>query len=297
MKIDPFVLSALREELEDRGIKPNKRLGQNFLIDRNVALNIVRISEVGSDDTVVEIGCGAGALTSIVLTNAGFLLGYEVDRKLCEFLFWNFADYPRTAFLHKDFTEADVPTDLGRFGQSPPVKIISNLPYYISSQVITKLAMECYWESCTLMVQKEVAERLMARPCTRVYGSLTVLLQYCCKVEQAAVVSPSVFYPKPEVFSAVLRIFPRKLEADVTPAELSRVVRGAFGQRRKSIWNSLSGTLGIDKDTVYSILASIGIQAERRAESLSLEEFVNLARAFRYIPSRQGGFQAGNGGK
>ncbi len=294
MKIDPFVFSALREEFESRGIRPNQRLGQNFLIDRNVALSIVRISDIGCGDTVVEIGCGAGALTSIVMKEAGFLLGYEVDRKLYEFLCWNFAEYPTTAFLHKDFTEADVLNDLGQFGQSPPVKIISNLPYYITSQVITRLVMESYWESCTLMVQKEVADRLVARPNTRAYGSLSVLVQYCCKVEQAAVVSPRVFYPKPEVLSAVLRLVPRKREPDVSPAELSRILRGAFGQRRKSISNSLSGTLGVDKEIVCSILASTDIQAERRAESLSLDEFVQLTRAFRCC---LGGFQTKNGGK
>lgn len=285
----PTSLRAIKTTLAREGLAPRKSLGQNFLYDANIPNKIVAAGAVEKTDLVLEIGPGLGVLTSILIEQAGMVVAVEYDRGLFRILQENLATVPNLRLINQDFLQVDLPSLLEPFRKDFPVfKVIANLPYYITTPVLFKLIESGpRWGVMVFLVQKEVAERLCAGPGSDEYGAVTVMLNYYGTVEKVAVVPRTVFYPVPQVDSAAIRITPHPGTAELYPG-LHRVVQAAFGQRRKTILNALfaGGILlgNTDKLGLAARLRDLGIDPERRGETLTLEEFLKIARIARVAP-------------
>jgi 16S rRNA (adenine1518-N6/adenine1519-N6)-dimethyltransferase len=262
-------------------IHPRKSMGQHFLADPNVATMIVRRSEFGSNDTVLEIGAGLGALTVPLSGGVNHLLAVESDRKLATLLRNEIlaAGVSNVTVIEKDILRCDI-NNLAK-ASDRPLKVAGNLPYHISSQVLIHLIN--FRESidrAVLMFQKEVAERLLAEPGTKAYGRLSVLIQYCAKVYPIAHVGASSFYPRPKIDSTVVGV--EFFDSAPFPATdesfFSGIIRAAFGKRRKMLKNALvNSDLGLEERRVLAAFDLANIDPRRRAETLSVQEFVTLA--------------------
>ena len=270
-----------RDLLHDSGLAPHKRLGQNFLVDANIPRRIAAAVDLGPDERVLEVGVGLGALTRPLAEAAGEVIGIEADSGLIR-LHEERRDLPdNVRLIHADILK----TDLASF--RPPgghLKIAANLPYAISTPFLFRLIEQRdALETAVLMLQKELAERLCAAPRTKEYGAPTVLLAACADVETLFDVGPAAFHPRPRVDSRVIRLrfFPEPARlAELGPFDrplFTRVVRAAFSQRRKTLANALSGLVP-DKAALLGPLERAGIAAERRAETLTLAEYVGLTR-------------------
>jgi 16S rRNA (adenine1518-N6/adenine1519-N6)-dimethyltransferase len=263
------------------GFRPRKRFGQNFLVDRNVLNKILDAADIHEGDVVLEVGPGAGTLTLALTQRGAKVIAVEVDRDLVAILS---EVTPNAEIINADILGLNLPQFLrDHFGESK-VKVLGNLPYYITSPIISELLLaRSQVERIVLMVQKEVAVRLGARPGTKDFGSMSVFVQYYSEVEIIAHVSRNVFLPPPDVSSAIVRLTPRERPpVDVPSDELFfDVVHCAFGQRRKTLLNSLSDcqALGLTKEQVSQVLHAARIEPSRRPETLSLEEFASIARA------------------
>ncbi|MBI2843042.1 MAG: 16S rRNA (adenine(1518)-N(6)/adenine(1519)-N(6))-dimethyltransferase RsmA [Armatimonadetes bacterium] len=276
--------SEVKRLLERYVLRPKKRLGQNFLIDRNVLRKIIEAAELDAGSVVLEIGPGLGTVTQEAASLAAQVVAVEADRDLIPVLSETVGRCENVEIVNADFLQLDLPSFLtSRFGEKKCI-VVGNLPYYITSPLITKLieARE-HIERMVLMVQQEVAERLAAEPATEGYGSLTVFVQYYCQVRIVARVKRTVFYPAPEVDSSIVRLDIRESPAAAVQDEalFFNIVRSAFGQRRKTLLKSLSGspTLGWNRETAGAVLARAGIDPVRRGETLSIDEFAAIARA------------------
>ena len=263
---------------------PKKRFGQNFLVDRNVLHKILDAADIHEGDAVLEIGPGAGAVTLALAERGTRVVAVEIDRGMVDILAEVVGQSPNVEVVNADVLSLEMPAFIAeRFGDRR-IKVIGNLPYYITSPIITQLlgARERI-ERIVLMVQKEVAERIRAHPGTKEYGSMSVYVQYHAEAEIVAHVSRNVFMPPPDVASAILRLTPRAEPPVDVPSEqvFFDVVHCAFGQRRKTLLNSLSDcpALGFSKEQVALVLHDAGIAPSRRAETLSLEEFARIARS------------------
>lgn len=268
----------IREILKEKNLAPRKSLGQNFLIDGNVLLKIVEAGAINPGNLVLEIGPGLGALTGFLLERAGKVVAVEYDRGLFSILKEHFKDADRLKLINQDIMEADLFELLKGF--EGELKVIANLPYYITTPVIFKLVESGIdWERMVFLVQKEVAQRISARPGTKEYGAITVMLNFYGKVEKVGNVPRTVFYPEPEVDSAIVGINPyRTLEVRTLYPWLSKIVQAVFQQRRKTILNALASTdLFQSKDELSKFLGSKGIDPNRRGETLSVAEFQSLA--------------------
>ncbi len=276
--------STIKEIRDKYGFQFSKSLGQNFIADRNILNKIVEGAQVGPEDLAIEIGPGIGALTAELAQAAGWVAAIEIDSRLMPILNGNLKDYNNIELINRDILKTDMDELIcqcrraGRFTGS--VRIIGNLPYYITTPIIMKiLESEVKADSITVMMQKEVADRIEASPGSKTYGAISVAVQYYCTVSRVASVSRGCFVPPPNVDSAVLNLKIRKDK----PAEVKDrkiffdCIKAAFGQRRKTLLNSLSGAGGINKDDVKEILDAAGIDPGRRAETLSVEEFARIA--------------------
>lgn len=262
-------------------IHPRKSMGQHFLADPNVATMIVRRSEFGSNDTVLEIGAGLGALTVPLSGRVNHLLAVESDRKLATLLRNEIlaAGVSNVTIIEKDILRCDINNMVN--ASDTPLKVAGNLPYHISSQILIHLIN--FRESidrAVLMFQKEVAERLLAKPGTKTYGRLSVLIQYCAKVYPIAHVGASSFYPRPKIDSTVVGV--EFFDSAPFPATdevfFSGIIRAAFGKRRKMLKNALvNSDLGLEERRVLAAFDLANIDPRRRAETLSVQEFVTLA--------------------
>jgi 16S rRNA (adenine1518-N6/adenine1519-N6)-dimethyltransferase len=278
-----YAPSAVRELCERYGIRAAKRLGQNFLVDKNVVDRIIEGADIGEDDCVLEVGPGMGVLTAAVAKKARRVVAVETDRRLIPLLAETLADCDNVRVVHGDILRVGLrdllspeETSRGR------LKIIGNLPYYITSPIIMRFLEEGPpAESLTFMLQKEVAERIGARAGEKAYGALTVAVRYRCETHLVMQVSRDVFMPKPLVDSAVLRFDIRREKAVAPQSEAMffAVVRAGFGLRRKTLLNALTGLGGCDKAEVGRALDTAGIDAARRAETLELHEFAAVADA------------------
>lgn len=269
-----------RTLLERLGLKPQKSLGQHFLTQPQQARRIVAALDLTPEDVVVEVGPGLGALTSLLAEQAGRLVALELDRRLAEFLQQEFKNQPRVLILCQDVLTYDLRALAREVGR--PLKVVGNLPYQITSPLLFKLAADkAAIERAVLMMQQEVARRLMAAPGGKDYGILSVLLQYHFAIESLFTLGPGNFYPPPQVTSTVVRLRPRHFQpAAADPELLRRLVRLAFGQRRKTLHNSLgagAAGLGLSPAQVPELLQAVGIEPQRRAETVSVAEFVALA--------------------
>ena len=265
------------------GFRPRKRFGQNFLVDRNVLNKILDAAEISEGDPVLEVGPGAGTLTQALAERGAKVVAVEVDRDLVAILS-EVLEGSNAEVINADILSLNLPQFLQDHFGSMKVKVLGNLPYYITSPIIGDLLMaRSQVERIVLMAQKEVAERLKASPGTKDFGSMSVFVQYYAEVEVIAHVSRNVFLPPPDVSSAIVRLTPRERPPVEVPSDelFFDVVHCAFGQRRKTLLNSLSDcqALGLTKEQVSQVLQKAHIEPSRRAETLSLEEFAAIAQA------------------
>lgn len=273
---EPSTIRAIREEF---GFKFSKSLGQNFLTDKNIIDKIVDGAQIGPEDTVIEIGPGIGVITSEAAGQAKKVIAIEIDKTLIPILDKTLAEHDNIKIVNEDVLKLDINKLIEEEG-AQGVKIMGNLPYYITTPIIMKiLEEEVKADSITIMMQKEVADRIKAIPGSKIYGALSVAVQYYCTVEKVADVPRSVFVPQPNVDSVVLRLNIR----DEKPVEvLDRklffdCVKAGFGQRRKTLLNSLQGVKGADKAIITESLGAAKIDPARRAETLTIEEFGRIS--------------------
>jgi len=271
-----------RRLLLQHGLHASKRLGQHFLIDEGVARDIVRAAELRGEDSVLEIGAGLGALTEHLAREARRVVAVEIDNGIASALVHLAREWP-VEVLHADFLKLDVGAVCGA-DAAGPWKVVGNLPYSVTTPILHRLREHSgSLERSIVTVQAELADRLRARPRSRTYGAVTVAMQAHFVLESVRTVPPQAFFPVPDVVSEVICLRPR-VEPLVPHAAwpgFERVVRGAFAQRRKTILNSLvgSGRISASRAEIAEALAAAGIEAGRRAESLSLEEFAAIAEA------------------
>ena len=269
-----------KQILEKYGFSFKKSLGQNFLIDTNILRNIVEFAGVTKETGAIEIGPGIGALTEQVAKRAGKVVAFEIDQRLLPILDETLAPYDNVQVIHQDILKADVKAVLDReFAGFNELKVVANLPYYVTTPIIMKLLTEQLpLSSITVMLQKEVADRMAAKPGTKDYGSLSIAVQYYTKAETVMIVPKTVFVPQPNVDSAVIRLTVR----ENPPVEVKdeafffEVVRASFAQRRKTILNNLTSGLPAGKEKKAAIeqaLAEANVDPRRRGETLSIEEF------------------------
>ena len=271
--------STIKYIQDKYGFKLTKSLGQNFLTDKNIIDKIIEGSLIGPDDMVIEIGPGIGVITSVAATAAKKVVAVEIDKNLLPILEETLAGYPNAKVVNNDILKTDINALIDEEG-GENVKIIGNLPYYITTPIIMKILEDgVKADSITCMMQKEVADRIKAKPGTKDYGALSVAVQYYCEIVNVCNVPKEVFVPRPQVDSTVLRLDIRKEAAVQTKDKdvFFRVVKAGFGMRRKTLSNSLMGVKGITKDIVRESLEAAGIDPVRRAETLTLEEFAKLS--------------------
>jgi len=263
-------------------------LGQNFLTDRNVITRIVSCVDPSPDDYILEIGPGQGALTTELAKSGASVLAVELDRRLAPLLAAEFAGNAKVEIIESDILKLDLPKTLSAVTGNK-WKVAANLPYNISSQVLIKfLETPTLFTDLFLMLQKEVGDRLAAPPGTKEYGILTLFCRLHFDVSREFIVKPGSFHPVPKVDSAVLRF--RALPAprvDVGDERLfRRLVKAAFSQRRKTLWNCLKSADFTDNDDILrTTLLAAGIDEKRRGETLSLDEFAKLSRRFVQLAS------------
>jgi 16S rRNA (adenine1518-N6/adenine1519-N6)-dimethyltransferase len=270
--------------------RPKKRLGQNFLHDRDVLQAILEAAELGPEDQVLEIGPGRGALTEVLAPHAGKIVAVEIDRGLQNYLARLSDAYPQLEVRFADFMKVDW-ADLG-FDPAKPVKVVANIPYYITTPILMKLLQATrlereplvdvtpHAERILLMVQWEVAKRMTAPPGNKDYGSLSLITQYAADVSLVVKVPGTSFFPVPEVDSAVVMLKPRKVpsvQVDDIP-RMFRAIRGSFQQRRKTLQNGLLSA-GFTREQLVRAAGELKLDMGRRAETLSLAEFAALANA------------------
>jgi len=282
MTLDLSNPKTLKAIMAAHGIRPQHKLGQNFLIDARVLEQIVAACELSPDDLVLEIGPGLGTLTQRLAQAAGRVLAIELDRNLVAILqSVVVAAHPNVEIVHGDAARIDLHSLLTeRLAPGRRAKVAANLPYYITTPLVLRLLEEPLpLEQIVVMVQKEVADRMVAPPGGKEYGALSVAVQYYTEPQVVTRVSRGAFLPPPEVDSAVVRMKLRpEPPVDADRKAFFAVVHGAFNQRRKTLLNALAAGLGLDKQTVSDALEEAGVEASRRGETLSLEEFAAVAR-------------------
>jgi 16S rRNA (adenine1518-N6/adenine1519-N6)-dimethyltransferase len=269
---------SIKEFFISQKIRPRKSLGQSFIKDRKVLESIGKIAELREEDEALEIGAGLGALTLFLGERVKRVIAIEKDKRLIEELKQTVSHLKNVEIISGDFLQLD----LRGFYKGDKIKVVSNLPYSVSSPILLKLLEERDILSLlTLMLQREVGERISALPGGRQYGSLSVLIQTYMDVSVELHVPPEAFWPRPEVHSVVLKLRPLQIPRIRISDEkfFKKVVRAAFSSRRKMLGNSLCSAF--PKEKVEGILKASGVDRKRRAETLSVEEFGKLAECFR----------------
>lgn len=263
------------------GLNPKKKFGQNFLINEDILDNIVDISDVSSEDDVIEIGPGIGALTAKLAKRAHKVLAVEIDHELISVLSQTLANYTNISILKSDILKVDFGEVIKRFGlNNDHIKIVANLPYYITTPILLFLLKqkEVHFESITVMVQKEVAERMTSTPGNKDYGSLTLLIQYYMNAELVLKVDKTCFMPQPKVDSAVVNLTKKSNFVRFNNEKsLFKVIRECFNHRRKNLLNNLVNLTGKKNKTVLlQIFDEMNIDKNIRAEKLTLKQFMIL---------------------
>ncbi|MBS7163762.1 MAG: 16S rRNA (adenine(1518)-N(6)/adenine(1519)-N(6))-dimethyltransferase RsmA [Veillonella sp.] len=259
-------------------IKMSKKLGQNFLIKRGIVDEIVHAAEITVGEPVLEVGPGIGTLTQGLAQSGADVTAIELDRRLLEVLDTILASYDNVRIIHGDVLKLDVPTIMNH----KPFKVVANLPYYITTPIIMSLLeSKLPIERLVVMVQKEVALRMVAKPGTKDYGALSVAVQYYTEPDIVLDVPPKSFLPAPAVTSSVIRCILRdKPPVDVIDEKLFfRVVKAGFAQRRKTFSNTMK-TTGLTRDRIEELLAKANIDGQRRGETFTLQEFADVANAW-----------------
>lgn len=259
-----------------------KKFGQNFLIDEHVLSKIIRSAEITEDDFVVEIGPGIGTLTQYLATSAREVAAIEIDDALIPILKDTLSAYDNVTVIHEDVLKVDLCKLAEEKNGGKPIKVVANLPYYITTPIIMGLfENHVPVESITIMVQKEVADRMKTGPGSKDYGALSLAVQYYAKPELVANVPPNCFMPRPRVGSAVIRLT-RHTEVPVEAEDeklMFQIIRASFNQRRKTLVNGLGNApeLHIPKEMTTEVLEEMGLSASVRGEALTLAQFAELS--------------------
>ncbi len=279
-----------KEILNKYGFSFKKSLGQNFLIDPNILRNIVSHANLTKDSGAIEVGPGIGALTEHLARAAKKVVSFEIDQRLLPVLEDTLSPYDNVKIVHSDILKADVAQVIEE--EMPGIEdimVVANLPYYVTTPILMKLLNDRLpIRGFVVMMQKEVADRITARPGTKEYGSLSIAIQYYCTAEVAMVVPKTVFMPQPNVDSAVIRLIRHeKPPVEVIDEDfLFEVTRASFAQRRKTILNNLQAGLTEgkkNKEAILSALETAGIEPSRRGETLTIQEFGSLADALHSV--------------
>lgn len=287
----PYTRNAVREISEKHGFRRADSLGQNFLVDRNIIEKIIDAAELTESTLVIEIGPGMGALTQVAAEKAGKVIAVEIDRHLIPVLGEVVGHLDNVEIINQDILKTDIneliDSEKKNFATSDheidKVVILGNLPYYITTPIIMGiLERQIEMDTMVIMMQKEVAERIVATPGGKTYGALSIACQFFCETNYVTTVPRTVFQPQPKVDSAVLRLDKRtELPWEIGAGGWKlffEVVRAGFNRRRKTLLNALTA-LGMDKTELRSILDEAGVEPSRRAETLSIQEFANVANA------------------
>lgn len=259
-----------------------KSLGQNFLIDDEVLNDIINGADISKDDFIIEIGPGIGTLTKMLLTSARRVCAIELDKSLIPILQDELKEFDNLKLVNGDALKVDFDEIIGN---ETSVKVVANLPYYLTTPIISKMLIEGYkFKSLTIMIQKEVAERMASKPDCKEYGALSLLVQYYCDVNIVRRVSPTSFVPQPKVDSIVIKLDRLKEPRVILKDEklFFLVIRSSFNMRRKTLWNGLK-TLKLPKEDYEKVFVEASIDPKRRGETLSIEEFATLSNIiFKY---------------
>ena len=269
-----------QEIMAKHGLTFKKSLGQNFLIDPNILRKIVSQAGLTKESAAIEIGPGIGALTEHLARDAGKVLAFEIDQRLLPVLADTLSPYDNVKVIHSDILKADVEQAIQEeLAGFEDIMVVANLPYYVTTPIILKLLLENLpIRGLVVMLQKEVAERITAKPGTKAYGSLSIAIQYYTEADYAMTVPKSVFMPQPNVDSAVIRMIkrPEPIVNVIDEDFFFLVTRGSFVQRRKTILNNLQSAMPngkAKKDLILQALEEAGIDPARRGETLSIKEF------------------------
>ncbi|NMS90447.1 16S rRNA (adenine(1518)-N(6)/adenine(1519)-N(6))-dimethyltransferase RsmA [Clostridioides difficile] len=272
--------SATKEVVQKYNFKFSKSLGQNFLIDSNIIDKILVGARIKEGDNIIEVGPGIGTLTREMGKVAEKVVAIEIDRNLIPILKDTLSDLDNTEVVNKDILKVDIQELIKDKLNGGPVKLVANLPYYITTPIVMKfLEEDIPVTDIVVMVQKEVADRMNAMPSTKDYGALSIAVQYYCETEIVAKAPRHMFIPQPNVDSTVIGLHVRaEKKYDVHNEELFfKTVKASFGQRRKTLLNSLGGLGFLNKDEIREILKEANIDEKRRGETLSIEEFAVLS--------------------
>ncbi|MGX4687078.1 16S rRNA (adenine(1518)-N(6)/adenine(1519)-N(6))-dimethyltransferase RsmA [Vagococcus sp. JNUCC 83] len=276
--------SRTKEILKKHGFSFKKSLGQNFLTEPNILRKIAETGDLSKEDGVIEIGPGIGALTEHLARNAGKVLAFEIDQRLIPVLEDTLSPYDNVTVVNEDILKADVVTEAKKvFDDTQPIKVVANLPYYITTPIMMHLLMSPLdITTMVVMMQKEVADRMTAKPSTKAYGSLSIAVQFYMEAKLAFIVPKTAFVPQPNVDSAIIKLEKReKPIVDVIDETFFfELTRASFTQRRKTLWNNLTSRFGKDEDTKHWLEKSLeesDIDPKRRGETLSIAEFGKLS--------------------
>ena len=285
MKI--FAEEITKDILKKNNIRLQKRLGQNFLIHEPTVNKIIEAAQAGPEDLIIEIGPGIGSLTQQLIETGAQVISIELDQKLIPVLNKNFSSYENFKIVQGDALKIDFDklvqeSSDGQFGPAKKkYKVVANLPYYITTPIIMHLLEQRFWISdIIIMIQQEVAERLTASAGTKDFGAITVAAQYYAEIEKVVGVPPGAFIPPPAVHSTVIKLSIRK-QPPVTLRDerfFFGVIKGSFAQRRKTLLNALGNAgLGFTKEEIAEVLNRLGIDSNRRGETLNMDEFALLS--------------------
>lgn len=259
-----------------------KKFGQNFLIDTHVLEKIIKAAGVTKEDCVLEIGPGIGTMTQYLAENAGQVVAVEIDKNLIPILGETLAEYDNVTVINEDILKVDIKSIADKYNGGRPIKVVANLPYYITTPIIMGLfESNVPIDNITVMVQKEVADRMKEGPGSKEYGALSLAVQYYAEPEIVANVPPNCFIPRPNVGSAVIRLTKHKeMPVQVKdPALMFKIIRASFNQRRKTLQNGLNNSpeLPYSKEQVAAAIEEMGLSPSVRGEALSLEQFAELS--------------------
>ncbi|MDA9461114.1 Dimethyladenosine transferase [Enterococcus mundtii 3F] len=279
-----------KEILLKHGFSFKKSLGQNFLTEPNILRKIIETGQIDQQTNVIEVGPGIGALTEQIARHAKQVVAFEIDDRLIPVLADTLSPYPNVTVIHQDILKTDLAEAVNtQFNEQLPLKVVANLPYYITTPIMMHfLESDVVVDEMIVMMQKEVADRISAKPGTKAYGSLSIAVQYYMEASLAFIVPKTVFVPQPNVDSAILKLTRRATPAVSVTDEKAffRLTKAAFQQRRKTLWNNLQHVYGKDEETkswLTESLTEAGIDPKRRGETLSLEEFAALSNAMEHL--------------
>ncbi len=275
-------MASVRQELREYGLFPEKRLGQHFLVDPNILSKVVRTAGVRREDVVLEVGPGLGQMTVALSRQAKKVIAVEIDERLAVVLKQKLEDYPNVEVIRSDILEVDFKRLFKK--ETRPVKVVANLPYQISTPLLFRfIESKEIFSGLTLMLQREVAERMVASPGGKEYGPLSIFIQAFSNVSIQFIIQPTAFFPPPKVESALVHMtWKEKPMIEMKDEEwFKRVVKACFSYRRKTLMNGLRHSGFPLPESVESRVEKIGIDLRRRPETLTIQEFVSLAEALK----------------